>query len=81
MRAIREAWGTRIGLPSPAWMLEIGAWFLRTETELVLKSRRVVPRRLLDAGFAFTWPHWPAAARHLVSRWRRPSTADSISAP
>jgi hypothetical protein len=81
MRAIREAWGTRIGLPSPAWMLEIGAWFLRTETELVLKSRRVVPRRLLEAGFAFTWPDWPAAARDLVSRWRQPSTADSISAP
>lgn len=81
MRAIREAWGTRIGLPSPAWMLEIGAWFLRTETELVLKSRRVVPRRLIEAGFAFTWPDWPAAARDLVSRWRRSSTTDSISAP
>jgi uncharacterized protein (TIGR01777 family) len=81
MRAIREAWGTRIGLPSPAWMLEIGAWFLRTETELVLKSRRVVPRRLLETGFTFTWPDWPAAARDLVSRWRSQSPADSISAP
>ena len=81
MRAIREAWGTRLGLPSPAWMLEIGAWFMRTETELVLKSRRVVPRRLIETGFAFTWPDWLAAARDLVSRWRSPSPADSISAP
>lgn len=81
MRAIREAWGTRFGLPSPAWMLEIGAWFMRTESELVLKSRRVVPRRLIETGFTFTWPDWPAAARDLVSRWRSPSPADSISAP
>jgi len=81
MRAIRDAWGTRVGLPSPAWLLEIGAWFLRTETELVLKSRRVVPRRLLEGGFEFGWPDWPAAARDLVSRWRSLSRADSISAP
>ena len=81
MRAIREAWGTRLGLPSPASLLEIGAFFLRTETELVLKSRRVVPRRLLEADFVFNWPNWPVAARDLVSRWRLQSTADSISAP
>ena len=51
MRAIREAWGTPVGLPASRWMLELGALALRTETELVLKSRRVVPGRLLDAGF------------------------------
>ena len=71
MRAIREAWGTRIGLPSPAWLLEIGAIFLRTETELVLKSRRVVSTRLAAADFTFEWTDWPAAARDLVSSWRR----------
>ncbi len=69
MRALREAWGTRIGLPAPAWMIEIGTWLLRTESELVLKSRRVVPGRLLNAGFEFLFPEWPAAARDLVSRW------------
>ncbi|HEY1495148.1 MAG TPA: TIGR01777 family oxidoreductase [Candidatus Solibacter sp.] len=69
MRALREAWGTRIGLPAPAWMIEIGTWLMRTESELVLKSRRVVPGRLLDAGFDFRFPEWPAAARDLVSRW------------
>ena len=70
MRALREAWGTPIGLPASAWMLEIGALLMRTETELVLKSRRVVPGRLMEAGFAFEFPEWPAAARDLCSRWR-----------
>jgi len=40
------------------------------ETELLLKSRRVVPRRLLDAGFDLEHPAWPAAAQDLVARWR-----------
>ena len=56
MRALRRAWGARVGLPAAEWMLEIGARLLRTETELVLKSRRVVPGRLLGAGFAFDFP-------------------------
>jgi NAD dependent epimerase/dehydratase family enzyme len=60
----------RIGLPTPGWMMEIGAWLMRTESEFVLKSRRVVPGRLLHAGFQFLFPEWPAAARDLVSRWR-----------
>ncbi len=71
MRALREAWGISIGLPAAAWMLEIGAVFMRTETELVLKSRRVVPGRLLQTGFMFQYPQWPAAARDLVQRWRQ----------
>ncbi len=71
MRGLRQAWGTRIGLPATEWMLEIGTWLMRTETELVLKSRRVVPGRLLEAGFEFQFPHWPDAARDLVTRWRQ----------
>jgi NAD dependent epimerase/dehydratase family enzyme len=70
MRILREAWGTRVGLPATRWMLEVGARLMRTETELVLKSRRVVPRRLLDAGFTFEHPAWREAARELVARWR-----------
>jgi uncharacterized protein (TIGR01777 family) len=69
MRALREAWGTRVALPTPAWMLEIGALLLRTESELVLKSRRVVPRRLLEQGFGFSYPDWPEAARDLCRAW------------
>jgi uncharacterized protein len=70
MRALRQAWGTRVGLPATAWMLELGAVFMRTETELILKSRRVAPGRLLDAGFAFRHPSWPEAARSLCAAWR-----------
>jgi uncharacterized protein (TIGR01777 family) len=65
MQALRAAAGLRIGLPASRWMLELGAILLRTETELILKSRRVVPRRLLDSGFTFHFPHWPAAAQNL----------------
>ena len=68
--ALRRAWGTRIGLPAPSWLIEIGTWLMRTESELVLKSRRVVPTRLLQAGFQFQFPNWPDAARDLVDRWR-----------
>lgn len=75
MRAMRQAWGAPVGLPAMKWMLEVGAFFMRTDTELILKSRRVVPGRLLAAGFAFEQPEWPAAARDLVARWRAPSTS------
>lgn len=70
MRALRRAWGMPIGLPATRWMLEIGAWALRTESELVLKSRRVVPGRLLASGFRPEWPSWPEAAQDLCRRWR-----------
>ncbi|MFI5683206.1 DUF1731 domain-containing protein [Streptomyces sp. NPDC051636] len=70
MRALRAAWGVPVGLPATAWMAEIGAFVLRSDTELLLKSRRVVPGRLLDAGFAFDHPHWPRAAADLVRRVR-----------
>jgi uncharacterized protein len=56
MRLIRENCGAPFGLPATEWMLEIGAFFIRTETELILKSRRVVPGRLLASGFKFKFP-------------------------
>lgn len=70
MRALREAWGIGLGLPATKLMLEVGAIFLRTETELILKSRRVVSTLLPDSGFAFNFPTWPQAARDLCRRWR-----------
>jgi uncharacterized protein (TIGR01777 family) len=72
MRELRAAYGTRLGLPAAKWMVALGAFFLRTDTELVLKSRRVVPGRLLDAGFSFEFPAWPAAARELAVRTTTP---------
>lgn len=74
MQTLRNAWGTRIGLSSSRWMLEIGALILRTETELILKSRRVVPGRLLQSAFEFQFPDWPEAAAELCSRWRQMHT-------
>lgn len=70
MRGLRGASGVKFGLPATREMLELGAWALRTETELVLKSRRVVPGRLLDAEFTFAYPDWPEAAADLCGRWR-----------
>jgi len=58
------------GLPAPAPVIALGSFFMRTEPELVLKSRRVTPGRLLKAGFKFEFPEWPAAAEDLVRRWR-----------
>lgn len=73
MAAITHALGRRYFVRIPSWALEVGAFFLRTETELILKSRRVVPARLLREGFAFRFPAWPEAAVELVERSRNPA--------
>jgi uncharacterized protein (TIGR01777 family) len=69
MRTLRQAWGQPIGLPATPLMIEIGTRLMRTESELVLKSRRVVPGRLKELGFAFRQPLWEAAAKDLVERY------------
>lgn len=56
MRTLRQVCGVPFGLPATNWMLEIGAFVLRTETELLIKSRRVIPGRLLKSGFEFQFP-------------------------
>jgi uncharacterized protein (TIGR01777 family) len=70
MRTLRRAAGVPIGLPATKWMLEIGTFLMRTESELVLKSRRVIPGRLTQMGFRFEYSDWSAAAPALVQRWR-----------
>ena len=65
MRELRSACGARMAIPLPRWTLEAGAWLMRTESELVLKSRRVVPARLIESGFAFEFPRWAGAVRDL----------------
>jgi uncharacterized protein (TIGR01777 family) len=70
MEILREAWEMPNGLPAPAPLLELGALLMRTETELVLKSRFVIPTRLIDAGFTFEFPYWARAAGDLVAKWR-----------
>ncbi len=70
MQTMRDAAGIRIGLPATRWMLEIGTWLMRSESELVLKSRKVVPEKLLDCGFEFEYPKWKNAATELFGRWK-----------
>jgi uncharacterized protein (TIGR01777 family) len=65
-RAMRDALGVRFGPRLPESLLRFGAMMIGSEAELILKSRRVVPRRLLEAGFEFRFPTWPEAARELL---------------
>ena len=67
MATIRKACAAPFGLPATRWMLEIGAFLLRTETELLIKSRRVVPGKLLADGFVFRHPHLLPAIEQLVA--------------
>lgn len=75
MKTLRSILGRSVGLPAAGWMLEIGAWVLRTETELLIKSRRVVPARLLAEGFTF---HHPTLAQALADLERARSGADAV---
>ena len=56
-----------VRLPQPKWLLEVGAFMLRTETELILKSRKVYPERLLKLGFEFQYPTCDRAINNLLS--------------
>lgn len=71
LRAYRDAWGVPVGVPSTAALIGLGAAVMGSEAELLLKSRWVVPTRLLDAGFTFEYPTWPQAIRELVAQARR----------
>jgi NAD dependent epimerase/dehydratase family enzyme len=70
LRELRGAWGVRIGVPATKWMAELGAFATRSDTELLLKNRRVTPGRLLAAGFEFRHGAWAQAARDHVQRAR-----------
>ena len=67
MRSFRQLLGVKYGLPIYSWMLTIGAFFLRTETELLLKSRWVLPERLESEGFTFKHPNITSAISQLIS--------------
>ncbi len=71
MGEIADALGTHIAVPTFRPMLDVGAFLVRTEPELVLKSRRVIPARLLGSGFRFEYPLWSDAVRELVARTRK----------
>ena len=67
MKLIRDAYGVPFGLPSPAWLLEMGAVVIGTETELILKSRWVAPKRLVDSGYSFIFPKAEYAIKDIIS--------------
>jgi uncharacterized protein len=70
MRTLRKAQGMPVGLPATKWMAGIGAFFLRSDTELLFKSRKVHPARLIKEGFQFKFSKWNEAARDLTGRSR-----------
>jgi hypothetical protein len=74
MRTLRNICRAPFGLPATNWMLEIGAFILRTETELLIKSRRVVPGWLLKSGFEFRYPEIADACADLAAK--RPAIKD-----
>jgi hypothetical protein len=75
MHVLRHAYHVPFGLPATRAMLEIGAFLLRTETELIIKSRRVVPRRLSEAGFTFQFNTLAEAITDLEQRSQASRTA------
>lgn len=68
MAELRRAVGMPVGLPTPRWLLEPALWALRNESELVLKSRWVLPERLTAAGFEFSWPQMRPAIADVVGQ-------------
>jgi uncharacterized protein (TIGR01777 family) len=68
MAQMRDATGRRAGLPEPAWLLEVGARIIRTEAELVLKSRWVASDLLLASGYAFTHETLGSALDEIMGR-------------
>ena len=69
-KELRTAWNVSFGLPAMPWMVKVGAWAMNGDSELVMKSRRVIPGLLQERGFEFRYPSWPEAARDLVERMR-----------
>nr|WP_072329491.1 MULTISPECIES: TIGR01777 family oxidoreductase [unclassified Paenibacillus] len=66
MKQLRTAMNRKLGLPAARWMLEVGAYALKTETELILKSRWVIPERLMQEGYTFTFERLETALRDIL---------------
>lgn len=67
MKTFRQVMKVKIGLPSPAWLLKIGALIIKTEPELILKSRWVVPEKILESGYTFKYPTLEAALKNILN--------------
>jgi uncharacterized protein (TIGR01777 family) len=71
MQTLRKVTGHSFGLPAYTWMLKIGAFIIGTETELVLKSRWVIPTKALQAGFTFQYSYLEAALKDIINKTPR----------
>jgi NAD dependent epimerase/dehydratase family enzyme len=71
MRTLRDVLHVPVGIPTPRWMLESGSAAIRTETELVLKSRWVIPQKLVDAGYQFRYPELKPALVEIIAQRAR----------
>jgi uncharacterized protein len=71
MKTLRHITGHKIGLPAYKWMLSIGAMLIGTEKELLLKSRWVIPTKLLQSGFTFKFAKLEDAIKNIVSKTAR----------
>ncbi|MEO6254261.1 MAG: TIGR01777 family oxidoreductase [Ferruginibacter sp.] len=67
MQLLRINMGIKVGMPMPKWLLKIGAVFIKTETELILKSRWVIPARLLEAGYQFKYAVLDEALKNILN--------------
>jgi uncharacterized protein len=68
MKTLKDVTKTKMALPAPAWVLKIGAALIGTETELILKSRWVIPTKLTEAGFQFQYPELEDAIKAIVEK-------------
>jgi uncharacterized protein (TIGR01777 family) len=66
MKKLQKAVGQFIGIPMPIFLLKIGSFIIRTETELVLKSRNVIPKKLIENGFKFEFSNIDNAFKNLL---------------
>lgn len=78
MKTLRQVMNRRFGLPATRWMLEIGAWFIGTETELIVKSRQVVPGRLQELGFRLKYPDLKVAFEEIIQENRTPEKIQEV---
>lgn len=68
MKTFRQVMNVKTGLPSPSWLLKIGAVIIKTETELILKSRWVIPERLLESGYTFKYPNLETTLSNILGK-------------
>ncbi len=79
LKELRQVMNVPIALPLPTWTLKMGAFVLGTETELLLKSRWVLPTKLVESGFSFQYPEWQEAAKQLCSNEDNPVRVKAVT--